>query len=119
MFRPKNLLSDPQGFLQEGFGPGIPAHVSVQFTQVIQAGRRVWMFLAKNFLPDPQRFLVERLGFGVVADLSGNEPEIIQGFSGLGLLRTSNALGNFNGSFRNRDRLLILTLFNQLIYLLI
>ena len=87
--------------------------------KVFQARRRIGMVRAQHFLANRQSLLVERLGFGVVADLSGNEPEIIQGFSGLGLLRTSNALGNFNGSFRNRDRLLILTLFNQLIYLLI
>ena len=77
------------------------------------------MFRPKNLLPDPERFLVERLGFGVVPDLLEKEPEVIQGIGGLGVLRTPSALCHFNRSFRNGNRLLIFSLFNQLVYLLI
>src|SRR5208337_3892335 len=83
------------------------------------ACRRVGMFWPKNLLPDPERFLKERFGFGVVPDLLEKEPEVIQGIGGLGVLRTQSALCHFNRSFGNGNRLLIFSLFNQVIDLLI
>ena len=49
MFRPKNLLPDPERFLKERFGFGVLAHVLVQLGQVIEAIRRVGMFRPKDF----------------------------------------------------------------------
>ena len=119
MFWPKNLLPNPERFLKKRFGFGVFADVFVQLTQVFHAGCRVGMFWPKNLLPDPERFLKERLGFGVVLDLLEKESEVTQGFGGLGLLRTPSALSHFNRSFRNGNRLLIFSLFNQVGYLLI
>ena len=54
---PKDLLPDPERFLEERFGFGVLAHSLVQHGQVIEASRRVGMFWPKNLLPDPERFL--------------------------------------------------------------
>src|SRR6202022_4180862 len=91
----------------------------VQRGQVIEAVRRVGMFRPKNLLPDPELFLVEWLGFGVVPDLLENEPKVVQGIGGLGVIWTQSVLCHFNRSFRNGYRLLIFSLFNQLVYTLI
>src|SRR5580700_5403382 len=77
------------------------------------------MFWAKDRLQDPERLLVKRLGFGVIPHLFEKEPEVFQANDGLGLARTPIALCHFNRSFSNGNRLLIFSLFDQLLYLLI
>ena len=67
MFRPENLLQDPERFPFERFGFGVFAHTLVQRAQVIKAKRRIGMFRPENFLPDPKGFLIERLGFSILA----------------------------------------------------
>jgi len=113
MFRPKNLLPNPEHLLEERFGFGVLVHIPVERGQLVETLRCAGMFW--RLLPDPERFLEERLGFGGVPDLFENEPQVIQGIGGLGMLRTPNALCHFNCSFRNGNRLLISSVFNQLV----
>jgi|SRR5271166_505587 len=83
------------------------------------ASRRGGMFWPEHLPVDPERFLKEWLGFGVLAHRFEKEPKVIQGSGGLGLLRTPSALCHFKRPLRNRNRLLIFSLFNQFVYLLI
>src|SRR5271166_6862427 len=77
------------------------------------ASRRGGMFWPEHLPVDPERFLKEWLGFGVLAHRFEKEPKVIQGSGGLGLLRTPSALCHFKRPLRNRNRLLIFSLFNQ------
>ena len=85
MFRPKNLLPDPERFLKERFGFGVLAHRLVQRGQVIEADRRVGMFFTKNLLQDLERFLKERFGFGVLAHRLVQQGQVIQTLGRIGM----------------------------------
>ena len=117
---PKNLLPDPERFLKERFGFGVLAHRLVQHGQVIEARGRVGMFWPKNLLPDPERFLVERFGFGVLAHSSVQlSPRLFRAGRGSGCSGPRARFASSTALFRNGNRLLIFSLFNQLVHLLI
>src|SRR6266446_2975797 len=48
----QDLLPDPERFLVERFGLGVLAHILVQRSQVVEAGRCVAMFWPKKLLSD-------------------------------------------------------------------
>ena len=66
-------------------------------------------------MPDPERFLKERLGFGVLAHRLVELGQVTEGESRLVMLRTSQSPCYFNGLFRQRDSLLVLSFCKQLV----
>ena len=119
MFRAQDFLADPERLLKEWFGFGILAHILVQLGQTIKARGSIGMFWSKNLLSDPERLLKERLGLGIVPNLLEKEPEVIQGIGSFGVLRAPRVLCHFNRPFRNGNRLLIFSLFEQFSHLLV
>ena len=113
MFWSKGLLPDPKRGLKERPGFAVFAHVHVQLGQIIEARRRIGMIWPTRLLENLKRFLKERLGLGVVSDLFVKASEVIQGSGGLGIRRTSSALCEIKRSFRNWNRLLILSFRKQ------
>src|SRR5271166_3650371 len=102
-------LPDSERFLVERFGFGVLAHRLVQQGQVVEASRRFDTFWPKDFLSDSERFPVERLGFGVLAHCPIELGQVIEGESRLGMVRAAQAPCYFNGLFRQRNSLLIIS----------
>ena len=115
----EHLSSDLEGFLQEWFGPGIVAQGLVQFSQVVEALSRVWVFVAQNLPPDLERFFVERFGLSVRARFLVQAAEQVQLRGGIGVLRATDTFCHFHSLFRDRDAFFIFSLLEQLVDLLI
>jgi len=108
-FWPKDFLSDSERFPVERFGFSVLAHCPVELGQAIEALRCVGMFVSENLLADPERFLKKRLGFGVLAHCLIELGQVIEGESRLGMVRAAQAPCYFNGLFRQRNSLLIIS----------
>src|SRR5580704_8151604 len=55
MFRPKNLLPDPERFLEERLGFGVIVQILVKHGEFVEARGGVGMFRPKNLLPNSER----------------------------------------------------------------
>src|SRR5271165_1703779 len=71
MFRAQDLLPDPERFLVERFGFGVLAHILVQVGQVIEAVRRVGMFVPSHVIRGSFLTLIRRKFWNGIGDLTG------------------------------------------------